>query len=33
MKKKLDVVSYILAAIAGVTFVCGLAILTGEVSR
>lgn len=31
MQKKLNVVSYTLAAVAGITFVCGLAVLTGEV--
>ena len=31
MQNKLNVVSYTLAAVAGVTFVCGLAILSGEV--
>lgn len=31
MQKKLNMVSYTLAAVAGVTLVCGLAVLTGEV--
>jgi hypothetical protein len=31
MHSKLNIVSYTLAAVAGVTLVCGLAILTGEV--
>ena len=31
MRNKINAVSYTLAAVAGVTFVCGLAILTGEV--
>ena len=31
MQNKLNVVSYTLAAVAGITLVCGLAVLTGEV--
>lgn len=31
MKNNLNTVSYTLAAFAGITFVCGLAILSGEV--
>lgn len=30
MNKKLNIVSYGFAAVAGVTLVCGLAILSGE---
>lgn len=29
--KKLNVVSYTLAAVAGVSLICGLAVLSGEV--
>lgn len=31
MKNKVNVVSYTLASVACITFVCGVAILTGEV--
>ena len=31
MQNKLNVVSCTLAAVAGITLVCGLAVLTGEV--
>ena len=31
MKSKLNVVSYTLAAVAGISLVCGLAVLSGEV--